>query len=165
MDEPFTYVADTGDAIYRRSFYTYWRRALPPPQMTIFNAPSREFCTTRRERTNTPLQALLLMNEQEFFRLAKACAALTLQEANNDVSQGLALLYEKVTSHRPDQARMQLLQETLGEFRVLYTEDKTLTESLTPELTDADYEQRVELATWTMMTHSLLNLELAKVKR
>jgi hypothetical protein len=165
MGEPFTYVADTGDAIYRRSFYTYWRRALPPPQMTIFNAPSREFCTTRRERTNTPLQALLLMNEQEFFRLAKACAALTLQEANNDVSQGLTLLYEKVTSHRPDQARMQLLQETLGEFRVLYTEDKTLTESLTPELTDADYEQRVELATWTMMTHSLLNLELAKVKR
>ena len=165
MDAPFTYVADQGDAIYRRSFYTYWRRTLPPPQMTIFNAPSREFCTTRRERTNTPLQALLLMNEQEFFRASKACAALMLQESSHDVNRGLALLYEKVTSHRPDQARMQLLRETFNEFRVLYTDDKTLTESLTPELTDADYEQRVELATWTMMTHSLLNLELAKVKR
>ncbi|MBP88135.1 MAG: chromosome segregation protein [Planctomycetaceae bacterium] len=165
MAAPFTYVADKGDAIYRRSFYTYWRRAMPPPQMTIMNAPSREFCTTRRERTNTPLQALLLMNEQEFFKAAKACAALTLQEANNEVSKGLTRLYEKVTSHRPDQQRTQLLQETLDEFRALYSEDKALTEAFTPELTDADFNQRVELAAWTMMTHSLLNLELAKVKR
>ncbi|MEK6237601.1 MAG: DUF1549 and DUF1553 domain-containing protein, partial [Planctomycetales bacterium] len=73
MAAPFTYVADKGDSIYRRSFYTYWRRALPPPQMTLMNAPSREFCTARRERTNTPLQALLLMNEQEFFKAAKTC--------------------------------------------------------------------------------------------
>ncbi len=165
MAAPFTYVADQGDAIYRRSFYTYWRRALPPPQMTILNAPSREFCTPRRERTNTSLQALLLMNEQEFFKAAKACAALTMKEANNDVATGLTRLYEKVTSHRPDAARMQLLQETLDEFRSLYSGDKALTESLTPELTDADFQQRVELAAWTMIAHSLLNLEAAKVKR
>ena len=165
MAAPFTYVADKGDAIYRRSIYTYWRRAMPPPQMTLMNAPSREFCTTRRERTNTPLQSLLLMNEQEFFKAAGACAALTLKEANNDLNKGLTLLYEKVTSHRPDQQRMQLLRETLDEFRGLYSENKTLTEALTPELTNADYEQRVELAAWTMMTHSLLNLELAKVKQ
>ena len=60
---------------------------------------------------------------------------------------------------------MQLLRETLGEFPDLYFENKTLTESLTPELAKADYKQRVELAAWTLMTHSLLNLELAKVKR
>ncbi len=165
MAAPFTYVADKGDAIYRRSFYTYWRRALPPPQMTILNAPSREFCTPRRERTNTPLQALLMMNEQEFFNAAKACAVLTRKEANNEVDKGLALLYEKVTSHLPDRSRMQLLRETLGEFRDLYSDNKKLTESLTPEMASADFKQRVEIAAWTLMTHSLLNLELAKVKR
>ena len=165
MAAPFTYVADKGDAIYRRSFYTYWRRAMPPPQMTIMNAPSREFCTPRRERTNTPLQALLMMNEQEYFKAAKDCAALTMKEADNDVEKGMSLLYEKVTSHRPDAQRKQLLQKTLAEFRGLYAEDQKLTEALTPELKDSDFKQRVELAAWTMMTHSLLNLELAKVKR
>ena len=95
----------------------------------------------------------------------KSCAALTLKEANNDENKGLILLYEKVTSHLPDQERMQLLRETLGEFRALYSDDKKLTESLTPDLADADHKQRVELAAWTLMTHSLLNLELAKVKR
>jgi hypothetical protein len=165
MAAPFTYVADKGDDVYRRSIYTYWRRAMPPPQMTIMNAPSREFCTARRERTNTPLQALLLMNETEFFKAAKACATLTLEEANGDADDGLVLLYEKVTSHRPNQDRLQLLQETLVEFRDLYSDDKQLTEALTPELPSANHEQRVEIAAWTMMAHSLLNLELAKVKR
>ena len=57
------------------------------------------------------------------------------------------------------------MRDTLAAFRGLYAEDKALTESLTPELTDAPHKQRVELAAWTMMAHSLLNLELAKVKR
>lgn len=165
MAAPFTYVADKGDAIYRRSFYTYWRRAMPPPQMTILNAPSREFCTARRERTNTPLQALLLMNEQEFFKAARSCASLTLEEANGDEEKCLALLYEKVTSHPPSPQRMQLLQKTLGDFRALYTDDDTLTNSFAPELTELSHRQRVELAAWTMIAHSLFNLELAKVKR
>ena len=107
------------------------------------------------------------MNEQEYFKAAQACAALTRQEVNNDVHRGLTLLHEKVTSHRPDKQRLQLLQDTLAEFRHLYLNDKSLTEAaMTPEQSDADFEvQRVELAAWTMMAHSLLNLELAKVKR
>ncbi|MCA9070821.1 MAG: DUF1553 domain-containing protein, partial [Planctomycetaceae bacterium] len=165
MVAPFTYVADKGDAIYRRSLYTYWRRAIPPPQMTILNAPSREFCTARRERTNTPLQALLLMNETEYFNAAKACAELTLKESNHDADQGLALLYEKITSHRPDEKLMRLLRETLQEFRDLYAEDKALAKSLTPEFAKLDEKQRIELAAWTLMAHSLLNLEITKVKR
>lgn len=165
MAAPFTYQADKGDAIYRRSFYTYWRRAMPPPQMTILNAPSREFCTPRRERTNTPLQALLLMNEQEFFKAAKSCASLTMQEAKGNDANGMSLLYEKVTSHRPSEQRLQLLQETLAAFREIYAADKALTEEFTPELPDANFKQRVEVAAWTMVAHGLLNLDLAKVKR
>ena len=159
------YQADKGDAIYRRSIYTFWKRGMPPPQMTILNAPSREFCTPRRERTNTPLQALLLMNEPEYFRLAAACAELTRKEAGGDAEKTLTRLYEKITSHRPDDSRLQLLRQTLAEFRELYAADKALTEALTPEMASADHDERVEAAAWTMMAHSLLNLELAKVKR
>ena len=67
---PNRYIPDTGDQIVRRSVYTFWKRGLPPPQMTILNAPTREDCTARRERTNTPLQALLLMNEQQYMKAA-----------------------------------------------------------------------------------------------
>jgi hypothetical protein len=164
MSEPFTYVADTDENIYRRSFYTYWRRGMPPPQMTIMNAPSREFCVARRERTNTPLQALLLMNEQEYFKAAKATAKMILKGSNN-VKEGLSRTYEKITSHKPTANRLKLMEETLAEFIDLYKNDGALTESLTPELIHADMRERVDLAAWTMMTHSLLNLDLTKVRR
>ena len=164
MAEPLSYIADTDDNIYRRSLYTYWRRGMPPPQMTIMNAPSREFCVARRERTNTPLQALLLMNEEEYVKAAMACAKLTLNETE-DVSSGLHLTYEKITSQEPTPERLALMENTLLEFMDLYRQDEALATALTAELVDAELEDRVELAAWTMMTHSLLNLELAKVRR
>ena len=164
MAEPKTYIADTDESIYRRSLYTYWRRGMPPPQLTILNAPSREYCVARRERTNTPLQALLLMNEQEYFSAAKACLQSTLRE-DADVNDGLSLIYEKITSHEPDPDRLKLMKETLLGFKDIYAKNRALTEALTPELRDAEYEERVDLASWTMLTHGLLNLELAKVRR
>ncbi|MCA9267335.1 MAG: PSD1 domain-containing protein [Planctomycetales bacterium] len=159
------YQQDKGDAIYRRSIYTFWKRGMPPPQMTILNAPSREFCAPRRERTNTPLQALLLMNEPEYFRLAAACAEQTRKATDGDGDRGLTLLYEKITSQLPDASRLELLQKTLGEFREFYASDEALAKAATPDLADATHDERAEAAAWTMMAHSLLNLELAKVKR
>ena len=65
-----TFKPDTGDSIHRRSVYTFWKRAIPPPQMTILNSPIRDACISRRERTNTPTQALLLLNETEYMKAA-----------------------------------------------------------------------------------------------
>ena len=77
--------ADTGvEKLHRRSFYTFWKRTSPPPQMTTFDAPSRESCQVRRERTNTPLQALLMMNEPQFIEAARALAERTLREGGSD---------------------------------------------------------------------------------
>lgn len=165
MAAPFTYQADKGDAIYRRSLYTYWRRALPPPQMTILNAPTREFCTPRRERTNTPLQALLLMNESEYFAAAMATAQATLKESAGDTKRGLQIAYEKITSHLPSDERLELLTQSLAEFQTLYEEEPELAAAMTKGIADIDQNQRIELAAWTMVTHSLLNLEITKVKR
>ncbi|OUW16483.1 MAG: hypothetical protein CBD18_06730 [Opitutales bacterium TMED158] len=164
MSAPFTYVADTDENIYRRSLYSYWRRGMPPPQMTIMNAPSREFCVARRERTNTPLQALLFMNEEEWFNAAKKAALIAL-ESTNSVEEGLRYAYERVTSHEPSDDRLALMRSTLEDFESLYRSDRSLTESLTLEMGTQTFGGRVEVAAWTMMAHSLFNLELTKVRR
>ncbi len=76
------YQADTGANLYRRSMYTFWKRAAPPASMDIFNAPSREVCTVRRERTNTPLQALVTLNDPQFVEADRHLAELTLKSGS-----------------------------------------------------------------------------------
>ena len=136
---------DSGASIYRRSLYTFWKRVMPPPQMSILNAPSREYCVTRRERTNTPLQALVLMDEPEYFKLAQACAERTLREVRNDDVQALPRLYERITSHQPSATELAILQASLDDLK-------------------QHHKDKPGFA-WTMIAHSLLNLEIAKVRR
>ena len=73
------YKQDSGEALYRRSIYTMWKRTAPPPSMEILNAPSRETCSVQRDRTNTPLQALVLLNDPQFVEASRELAARALQ--------------------------------------------------------------------------------------
>ena len=165
MARPNVYVADKGDKIYRRSLYTYWRRGIPPPQMTILNAPSREFCAARRERTNTPLQALLLMNETEYFKAARACAVRTLEESKGNAAEALKRLYEKITSHEPDARRLAQLKTELRNFTALYARDADAAQKLTAGLEKLDKQKQIQIAAWTLVAHALMNLEMTKVRR
>jgi hypothetical protein len=154
------FAAGTGDAIFRRSVYTFWKRIMPPPQMTILNAPSREYCVARRERTNTPLQALLLMNEPEYMKFARACALRTLGEVNNDPTAALPRLYERITSHRPTAQELATLKKAFNDLKQYYGERPELAAKIAGSSKDT-----VRTAVWTMLAHSMLNLEAAKVRR
>src|SRR5204862_6253847 len=78
------YKRDSGENLYRRSLYTFWKRTAPPATMEIFNAPSRETCTIRRERTDTPLQALATLDDPQFVEAARNLAQLALEKSKKD---------------------------------------------------------------------------------
>ena len=90
-----------GSNLYRRSLYTFWRRTMPPPTMTIFDAPTREFCKVRRERTATPLQALVLMNDPQFIEAARVLASSLVKKYPQAVESRVTDAFRLLTSHRP----------------------------------------------------------------
>lgn len=156
-----TFSPDEGDAIYRRSVYTFWKRAMPPPQMTILNAPIRDACIARRERTNTPTQALLLLNESEYLRAARALARSVLQEPQE---KRIDFVWETITARLPDSTESResivLIDDLIGH----YTENPKLTEQLCDGLQLNADETPSELAAWTLLTSMIYNLDLTKTK-
>lgn len=157
---PRFFEPDSGDQIFRRSIYSFWKRGLPPPQMTIFDAPNRDACVARRERTNTPLQALLMMNEREYFAAAQHFAKVLLERRDLSESEKISRLYETMTSHPSSPERTERLGQGLAEFRALYADDPSSAEDMFPEEKDA--AKREEQAAWTLLVHSLLNLDSFK---
>jgi hypothetical protein len=139
---PNKFNADPAPADRRRSIYTFWKRGLAPPQMTIFDAPSRDACIARRERTNTPLQALLLMNEPEYFKAAQHKATEVLAAPGTE-EEKLVQLHETITAHLPSGETMKILKEGLASFR----------------------EEGDEHFAWTMIVHTLLNRDAFKNKQ
>ena len=158
---PRVYEPDQGGGKYRRSLYTFWKRAQPPPQMSLFDAPSREACVARRERTNTPLQALMMMNEPEFFRAAFHMASQLLEPEGPSDDLRLARAYERVTSQLLKSREQRLLTDALGTFRRFYQNDPEAAGKLIEPFSGAmvDSEQTSEMAAWTMVVHSLFNLD------
>ncbi len=127
---PRIYEPDTGDKIYRRSVYTFWKRGMPPPQMTILNAPSREACIARRERTNTPLQALLLMNEPEYLKAARHLAHETIADRSLSPADRLAVLYETITSRLPDAGETEAFLKMVDDLETIYRDNSNLADQL-----------------------------------
>ena len=157
---PNRFVADEGDKIRRRSVYTFWKRGLPPPQMTILNAPAREECVARRERTNTPLQALLLMNEQQSLDAART---LAVELCSRESQDSIADLYERVTGRLPDESESGMLRLALSDFKQYYESNPELAAELVRSL-EAEGIEAERLAAWTMLVNAVFNLDIAKTR-
>ncbi|QEG00970.1 Planctomycete cytochrome C [Stieleria maiorica] len=145
----------------RRSVYIFWKRTSAPPQMSTFDAPSRESCTARRERTNTPLQALLLMNEYQYLQAAKHLAVRPHDECDSDdASDKLAWLFETVTARRPVETEVDELVTLLDKVRKHYADDPAAAKDLlSVDDIQIDALAPSEHAAWMMIASTLLNLD------
>lgn len=159
---PATFHPDEGDAIYRRSLYSFWKRGLPPPQMTIFDAPNRDSCIARRERTNTPLQALLLMNEELHMDAAKQYARLLCDEGAASPGERLAEAYEAITAQVPNSETTSKLVSAWKTFQATYAADPAAADKLLAAGAPSASVSEADLAAYTMLVHSLFNLDITK---
>ncbi|MFO0868237.1 MAG: DUF1553 domain-containing protein [Pirellulales bacterium] len=155
------YRRDTGENLYRRSLYTFWKRSAPPASLEVFNAPNRETCTVRRERTNTPLQALVTLNDVQFVEAARHLAQSTLREGGPSDDTRLDFVARRLLA-RPFRAEeLPIVRTSLAELRKYYGSQETAARALItvgespPEASLAPGE----LASWTMLVNELLNLD------
>jgi hypothetical protein len=154
------YVADRGPDQYRRGLYTYWQRTFPHPSLLAFDAPSREECTVERPRSNTPLQALVLLNDPTYVEAARALAERVLREGGKDVEARLHFIYREVLSRKARPEEVKLLTALHERHLKQYKADpKAAAELLRvgyhPLPANAD---AAELAAWTSVARVLLNL-------
>jgi hypothetical protein len=159
------FVQDHGEKLWRRSLYTYWKRTLPPPNMALFDAPNREVCVVDRAATNTPLQALVLLNDVTFVEAARAFAERIVQRAADDDGR-LRWAFCEATSRTPDGADLTVLRRALRRERARYAGDSEAAARLLAhgESVRTAAIAPVEHAAWTQLASLLLNLTDAVTK-
>ncbi len=111
------YIPDTGDNLFRRSLYTFWKRTVPPPSMMIFDAPTRDFCVPVRQKTSTPLQSLALMNDPQYLLAAEHLSEKIFNESNINTDNKIIKLYRTVTGRKPNKIELGKLKEYLDEIK------------------------------------------------
>ena len=154
------YVQDHGAALYRRSLYTFWKRTAPPPSMAMFDAPSRETLCVGRGRSNTPLQALVLMNDVQFFEAARAFAERVLREDRSD-GERLVQAFRAVTARVPTVEERTWLREALATHRAHFAADEAAAKKVVAngESKPSTALPAGEFAAWTLVANLLFNLD------
>ena len=155
------YTQDHGDALYRRSLYLFWKRTAPPPSLTTLDTPSREQCRTRRERTDTPLQALLMMNDVTYFEAARQLGYRMLHEGGASDADRLRYGFRLVTARMPADNECAILAQNLDAQRAAFRANEAAAKQAirvgeSPVPGDVP---PAELAAYTMVANLLLNLD------
>ena len=159
-----SYQLDSGDQVYRRGLYTFWKRTMPPPSMMTFDAASRDLCIVQRQQTSTPLQALVLLNDPQVIEASRALAQQTLDMGLAQTDQIIAHMFRKVTSRTPSEEEVGLLQTYFEEERSLYAQDKDQVKAL---LEIGRYKVpalSADLAAYTLVANAILNLDEAVIR-
>lgn len=157
------YRQDHGEALYRRSLYTFWKRAAPPASMEIFNAPTRENCTVRRERTNTPLQALVTLNDPQWIEAARHLAQRARQQCGAGTPARLEFMAKAVLARplRPEENSIVInTLDRLAEFYQAHPDEAQKLLAVGESKPDPAIPP-AELAAWTMLANQLMNMDEA----
>jgi hypothetical protein len=155
------YTRDHGDALYRRSLYTYWKRMAMPPDMDAFDAPTRDTACTRRQRTDTPLQALVTMNDMQWVEASRALAERLIKQGGKQPEQRIQYLSELVLSHDPSPQMASVLEHSLNDMQAHYAADPSAARDLVAvgEKPRDGAIPAPELAAWTMVVSEVFNLD------
>ena len=160
-DGGLSYEPDRGASLYRRSLYTYWKRQSPPPNMLLFDAPTRETCTVARPRTNTPLQALALMNDPTFVEAARHLAGRMMREAGSLPADRIRRGFRIATGRRPTEEEAGVLARIYDEQWPVYRADMPAARDLLnvgSSPVDASLDA-AELAALTTVANVILSLD------
>ena len=154
------FIQDRGEKLHRRSMYTYWKRTLPPPNMAIFDAPNRELCTFERASTNTPLQALVMLNDEQFVEAARAFAERIMRRGLETDAQRVVWAFAEATSRIPTDAESGVLVAALARERARFARDGAAARALVAHgESPRDGSLPVtDHAAWTQVAAVLLNL-------
>ncbi len=159
--DTLVYEQQKEDALYRRSMYSYWKRMAMLPDMDAFDAPMRDVVCTRRQRTDTPLQALVTMNDVQWVEAARALAQRVIKEGGNQPQQRINLMSEILLAHDPPPRMAMLLEGSLAKMEKHYAADPKAASALVnvgEKKSDAAIPAP-ELAAWTMVASEMLNLD------
>ena len=159
--DTLVYEQQKGDALHRRSMYTYWKRMAMLPDMDAFDAPMRDVVCTRRQRTDTPLQALVTMNDVQWVEAARALAERVIKEGGKQPEQRINLMSQILLAHDPPPQMAATLQNSFAQMERHYTADPKAAHALVnvgEKKSDASIPA-TELAAWTMVASEMLNLD------
>lgn len=161
-----SYVADKGEKLYRRSMYTFIKRTVPPPSMLTFDATTREVCVARRERTTTPLQALILLNDPQYVEAARVLAEKTLVQHKDDHAAGIDAMFRALLTREPSTEELSILNEAFAEQRDWFANNEEEAKSY---LAVGDKERLIGLdnintAAMTAVAQGIMNLNEFQVK-
>ena len=156
-----SYERGTGEELYRRSLYTFIKRMAPPASLEIFNAPNREYCVVQRERTNTPLQALVTLNDEQFVEAARHLAAHSLREGGESFAGRLSVLAKRLLGREFRPAEVEIIRNShdkLAAFYAQHPDEAAQLLAVGESKPDAELDAPT-LAAWTMLANELMNLD------
>ena len=158
-----SYIQSEGEDLYRKSLYTFWKRTVPPPSMMTFDASSRDLCSVKRQETNTPLQALVLLNDPQLIEASRVLAYNTLRSIDQNTSQQIRFIFQKATSRMPDEEEITMLNEFYQDALAKIKKKEIMPEEYLSignhKIEEKENIPKEKLAALSLTAHLILNLD------